>query len=220
MKYAKIWYSKGMRDYEIFRLIVVFLGVAALSFGAAPLSALADTPIFLRPYKTHEANKDSENSSETTKPKQKSTIFLKPQKDTRRNKSIQFSRRATVSPVFRNDLSVYKDLKGLDLIKLTSAGGNPDNAEDMLRIAAAHRLPVLKQTLAMRKALNRPAHAPVIRMAKLTPFPNFAETDFVVGGVQDVQTAAKKAKVDRKNVKLIYKGKKKKPVKPWRLFGN
>lgn len=208
-----------MRDYAVYRFIIVFLGITGLIFSAAPLSALADTPIFLRPHKTDKSDKNGQNGSKNTKPKQKSTIFLKPQKDTRKNTSVQFARRATVSPVFRNDLSIYKDLKGLDLAKLTSAGGNPDNAEDMLRIAAAHRLPVLKQTLAMRKALNRPAHAPVVRMAALTPFPTFAETEFVIGS-QNAQNDARKAKNDRKNVKLIYKDKKKKRIKPWRLFGN
>ena len=90
----------------------------------------------------------------------------------------------------------------------------------MFQIAAAHRLPVLKQTLAMQKALDRPARAPVIRTAALTPFPTFAETNFVVAGHNAQQNKEKTAKTNRKNVKLIYKGKKKKRIKPWRLFGN
>ena len=199
--------------YRCFALFLAFY----MGFGAVGEAVRADGPIFLRPYKTFEKKPDEDEKAEEDRKKSKSSIFLRPQGDLSRRAIARIHPKRSVSPVFRNDLSIYKDLKGLDLAKLTPLGGNPETPEELIQIAAAHRIPLVKDLLAMQKNLNRPTRLPAIKQVPLTPPPLMSDVR-VFANLQPVAEAESAAK--NKNVKLVYKKTKKKKAKSWLLFRN
>ena len=195
-----------------FLTVFAFISITLL---ATPF-VWADTPIFLTPYKT---DKKSTKRDENGKSKRKRPIFLTPQKDLSRSRSAQILARKPSKPVYRNDLSIYKELKGLDLTKLSSAGDNPENADELRKVAAAHRIPLVKETLKLQKELDRPTITPVIQSALLKPLPLRHEVASEPRYALSAKGTRSKS-TQKKNVKYIYKPAKKKKIIPWKVFGN
>jgi len=190
--------------------VFLALGVIiSLSF----VPAWADRPIFLQP---HDTGKNTSKSDKNVVRKPKSTIFLRKKRD-KTETSVRFNRRSTVSSVFRNDLAIYKDLKGLDLMKLTSVGGEPANSDELQKIAAAHRIPTMKAIIKLQKDLAVPAPLPVVKQAKIEPVTQLS--DWIGASVATSGSYAGVGQARQSNVKTVYKPAEKKSSRVWKLFG-
>lgn len=165
--------------------------------------AIAEKPIFLTPHTTKE-------NKEKLKKTQKIPIFINKNTNISR-KNAQFYNLNRTSSVFRNDLSVYRGLKGLNLTKLTSYGGEPDNIDEFLKLSAARRLPTVKAIIEMQKQSSGPPPLPVIEPTLIKPVMTLGEDPLDMNGHK---------KSNKKKVKAVYKPAEKKRILPWRIFGN